>query len=410
MNSPPGSNSPYERPQANYYRWRPPDEEFRSAPGRRRPPMAVVLGAVVTLALAGTGVGLYFGLRPGDNPAPSRSAPTATTPLDHLDTIDVCGLLNPDAFRDANTDVHIQPETLNGCTVSLQLQNINGGYTVHVTLLPKAADPAKIAADANAHTENWGQLHIAKLAATTPPDCLRVIYRDDGAGVQLRSTVSGDALDPTGHPKPGYDPCAPADLAVTSIVTAVETGSIDRIAYPADSLGGADLCADLSAADADTALHTTGLTEPDGTDKRDCALLSPIGNSPTEVDLTAVLLTPKAWQDHQPGAPGQIGSTATRETIGNRGTVLGGTQIASKTLCFAWTAQKSWSPWPGHQVFGDTSPSSTNFDAFTSAAQPSLMEIAQLQVNAPPGTPVATCLATARTLAQQIWPRLPQSS
>lgn len=385
------------------------------SPAAAQPPLRrgrwVLLAIVAVVLVVGAGVGTYAGVR--------QAGGSATTgPFGDPATLDLCALVNRDAFAEENTDVQIQPKGLGECEVFMELRDVVGGYTVTLTAEDRVKD------DPDAAVSSWGVVSVAKDKATAGHgECTRSVYDSGRAGVVITATLTGDTVDTGGNPKPGYDPCAPADQATAAVVAAVQADKVNHLRYPADSLGSIDLCATTSVAQVDAALNVTDISLAAKGTRQMCIYRSPSASGYPGVLLSSQLETDAKWQrdttDVGPDSSGvdvsTYDATSTTSTIAGRNTLLmahtsGTADNIASTTCIAETAQKQWKQWPGAEVIGGGIQASRNDAEVSPADDTGLVETAMIWISLPQGTSRLTCQAAAQQLATQIWPRLPTPS
>ncbi|MFC9996321.1 hypothetical protein [Nocardia sp. NPDC127526] len=338
-----------------------------------------MVGALVVAV----GTGLYFGVVRDSGGSSSDSLDGGG--FDNLLTLDPCSYLDPDSFAgfadkgvgDAPA-VRIEPTGFDSCAVELERSEKGGPrYTVTVRTETGYIVPSEVPDDLEVAERGAVQVTTADVAL----DCAQLIFRPDG------TTVSVDTKASVTDAEGGYSRetlCRIQDIATDAAVAALGANTADRMAYPADSLGGTRPCSRLEDAEI---MSATGAVEVSKRERdRDYVCIWSAG--PASVTLAAKLVPTAA--DRPDGA---------RETIaGRQSTIVDQFFFSNTETCDITLYGRTWTPWPGKQYdYAETGDDSSS----------GFIELTELSVSLFSGGSREEACRMARELAERAWPRLP---
>ncbi|WP_459962875.1 hypothetical protein [Nocardia sp. IFM 10818] len=340
-----------------------------------------MVGALVVAV----GAGLYFGVARDSGGSSSDSLDGGG--FDNLLTLDPCSYLDPDSFAgfadkgvgDAPA-VRIEPTGFDSCAVELERSEKGGPrYTVTVRTETGYIVPSDVPDDLEV-TERGA---VKVTTADGALDCAQLIFRPDGTTVAVSTNASVTGAE-GGASRETL--CRIQDIATDAAVAALGENTADRMAYPADSLGGTRACSRLEDSEI---MSATGAVEVSRRE-RDYDYLCVWSAGPAAVTLAAKLVPTAA---DRPGGAREI-------IAGRQSTIVDNYFFSNAESCDITLYGRTWAPWPGKH-YDYTGAGHDGSSEFTEMTELSVSFFSE-------GSREEAC-RMARELAEQAWPRLPGS-
>lgn len=361
---------------------------YGGPPGFGGPPpkktrTGLIIGLVVALVvILGGGAGAYFVFFAGHpTPPAAKSGDTSggADPLADPGTIDPCAGLTSATYAAVGA-ILMGPGSFTDCQVVI---TPSGGSDNGVVSVDYSADLNISNLDTSRFAvTNQGALRmVSQIDKTNKQDCYANVYVTDTESVAV-------------HARPGtgntgnVNLCAMADTTAHALVATIKTNSLRHLSYPTGSLAGVPACSVLDPSIVAGTLGGNNIVAHQYPGNHKCSW-----GTGSETDLSKPNVYFFALLYDQPDKSTDNANETELPIIGRDTFVYPNTssqQNGALSECYAETAVKSWTKWPGQVA---------------SSVPLAFTEYAQVDATVT-GTPQQACQA-ATSLASKAWANLP---